>query len=597
MPADRGAHWLAAMIEVNAGDPESAFFGPLSDESKLDPDPEIFNRLWNFSIAAPHSRLYNIMRTETISFDEYIKNAHMKGALTANTLLTTPLEVGQGLYARIYDLPWFAEVEKNIGRILRHFRLSDQIDVIEVENSANPDLIHFITTSLSRQLFADDGTEDHEYFITVSKKVFCQPKNRKGRKGEIERLIPEAKPLSKLEEAALSILQELAESACTSAATGYERDVLVTNSPNDDELPEDAAHGEGYNPIFDSHLPDAGRFLSKEFFKPFAEGLPYPALVACDAEKYSRFKPFEYVAPGRTRRMTFTECIPLYPEELQFASDYSLEELFDKWGFDTFSPIPTKRKNVAEEFFKGALIDPKKIRPLLPEGVEDADCFVSVKVLREGARIGCCMHLLMPGADHALWMFRAEGEETDNMSDPACWRATTLNTVCNYDPDVRFILDAPPGSAFSRSPEGTFVKNELEEAFLDAFESEYDEALDDAFTEILNSPEDLEAFRNQLEAVFEGGLADATADSAAKHNLSEEEIHEFKSMFREAFNDACSEVLGKSAHLEPMGEKPQSEWSDSLSEEAKKALADAEILQMLAGGHAGHGNGSGRRDN
>lgn len=61
------------------------------------------------------------------------------------------------------------------------------------------------------------------------------------------------------------------------------------------------------------------------------------------------------------------------------------------------------------------------------------------------------------------WRFTAGDESSDYMMDPDKAGIYSLNTVCNYDPDIIPLLDAPYGTAYYRDETGHFHQTDMED--------------------------------------------------------------------------------------------------------------------------------------
>ena len=94
-------------------------------------------------------------------------------------------------------------------------------------------------------------------------------------------------------------------------------------------------------------------------------------------------------------------------------------------------------------------------------------CVASDRILVDGQKVGY-MYRTAPGSSQEYadsgWTFMA-GDETQEYADTAeNWALYDVNTVCNYDPEIIPLLNAPPRSAFARDPvTGQFVAEPFEE--------------------------------------------------------------------------------------------------------------------------------------
>ncbi len=97
------------------------------------------------------------------------------------------------------------------------------------------------------------------------------------------------------------------------------------------------------------------------------------------------------------------------------------------------------------ELVKRYKLGPDEIRPLAPGR---GTCLASDHITVDGRPVGFM---------YRGWRFLS-GLETDAyVDDLANVGLHDVNTIANYDPDVIPLLDAPPGSAFERDDDGSFV--------------------------------------------------------------------------------------------------------------------------------------------
>lgn len=84
-------------------------------------------------------------------------------------------------------------------------------------------------------------------------------------------------------------------------------------------------------------------------------------------------------------------------------------------------------------------------------------CFASDMILVDGEPVRY-MYRESPDSDiDSGWRFFAGLESQSYTDEPANFGLYDLNTVANYDPSIVPLLDAPPGSAFEKGENGTFV--------------------------------------------------------------------------------------------------------------------------------------------
>ena len=60
------------------------------------------------------------------------------------------------------------------------------------------------------------------------------------------------------------------------------------------------------------------------------------------------------------------------------------------------------------------------------------------------------------------WRFFEGGESQAYLDDPKNIGIYQLNTICNYDPDIIPLLNAPFGTAYARDDKGVFQQEPLE---------------------------------------------------------------------------------------------------------------------------------------
>lgn len=153
----------------------------------------------------------------------------------------------------------------------------------------------------------------------------------------------------------------------------------------------------------------------------------------------------------------FYQLFPIYEEEMNFKIEHGAEALLDRFG--RISPVvDVNRLNVCgpssiKVFAKSA----DEIRPLLdwdgPEG-----CIASDRILVDGKRVGYCFREEPDGGDtDSGWRFLAGDESREYLKNPRHSGVYALNTLCNYDPDILPLLEAPVGAAFMRGEDGRFV--------------------------------------------------------------------------------------------------------------------------------------------
>ena len=88
------------------------------------------------------------------------------------------------------------------------------------------------------------------------------------------------------------------------------------------------------------------------------------------------------------------------------------------------------------------------------------DCFVTLRVVRDGARVGC-LYRAKPEADvDSGWRIMAGDEPESYFAIHSNIVCTSLGSVLNRDDSFRDLLQSPIGSTFRRDPgTGAFIKS------------------------------------------------------------------------------------------------------------------------------------------
>lgn len=84
-------------------------------------------------------------------------------------------------------------------------------------------------------------------------------------------------------------------------------------------------------------------------------------------------------------------------------------------------------------------------------------CIASDRITVDGARIGFLYREEPDYPSDSGWRFWAGDESPAYADDAANFELFDVNTLANHDRDIVPLLDAPPGSAFARDPQGRLV--------------------------------------------------------------------------------------------------------------------------------------------
>ena len=102
-------------------------------------------------------------------------------------------------------------------------------------------------------------------------------------------------------------------------------------------------------------------------------------------------------------------------------------------------------------------ISAPEMRPLLRDWRGPAGCLATDRITVDGSPVGYLYREgPMPGLPDSGWRFMAGDEDQDYLSDSSHFGVYTLNELCNFDPDIKDVLQAPEGSAYLRGCNGLF---------------------------------------------------------------------------------------------------------------------------------------------
>lgn len=102
-------------------------------------------------------------------------------------------------------------------------------------------------------------------------------------------------------------------------------------------------------------------------------------------------------------------------------------------------------------------LSPPELRTLLRDWDGQPGCLASDRITVDGKPVGYCYREEpTPGRPDSGWRFFAGDEDEAYLSEASHTNIYHLNTICNYDPEVLPLLNAPAGSAYGRDELGTF---------------------------------------------------------------------------------------------------------------------------------------------
>lgn len=113
---------------------------------------------------------------------------------------------------------------------------------------------------------------------------------------------------------------------------------------------------------------------------------------------------------------------------------------------------------------KDFLIKAEDMKIILDSWKGAEGCLATDRILVDGEKVGY-MYREEPDSNHdwdSGWRFTAGDETPEYMDDPDHSGIYALNTICNYDPEITELLDAPFGTAYIRI-DGRLVLDEEKE--------------------------------------------------------------------------------------------------------------------------------------
>ena len=176
----------------------------------------------------------------------------------------------------------------------------------------------------------------------------------------------------------------------------------------------------------------------------------------------------EYNTPSRCIRIIAT------PEEhnamdrtlADFAKNplsYDLHEMMDDEEIQEMArDVEALRKELYESAGRNRqyYVKADDMKNLLPDWDGVNGCIATNRITVEGCKVGYCYREKPDGDWDSGWRFTAGDESDAYMDDPNNSGIYGLNTICNDDPDIISLLQAPVNSAFERDENGVFQQIE-----------------------------------------------------------------------------------------------------------------------------------------
>lgn len=170
-------------------------------------------------------------------------------------------------------------------------------------------------------------------------------------------------------------------------------------------------------------------------------------------------------------QVNFYQMVPLYPDEMEYKLAHGAQALLDRMDGRMLAVVDLDRPSAcgadapapATGGEKAFRLRGEEIRPLLTDWEGPEGCVASDRILVDGCRVGYCYRETPDeGYPDSGWRFFAGDEEEAYLDDAGHFGIYSLNTLCNYDPDLLPLLRAPAGTAYLRGEDGRFHPEPLQ---------------------------------------------------------------------------------------------------------------------------------------
>lgn len=160
----------------------------------------------------------------------------------------------------------------------------------------------------------------------------------------------------------------------------------------------------------------------------------------------------------------FYQMVPLFEDELNYKQTHDADKLIALLDEDAIIVDVSRRSVCTSSDRKNWKIRRENIRHVLKDWKGPEGCLATDRIMVDGSKIGY-MYREKPDPDmpDSGWRFTAGDETSEYMMDPDKAGIYSLNTVCNYDPDIIPLLDAPYGTAYYRDGTGQFRQTPLDD--------------------------------------------------------------------------------------------------------------------------------------
>ena len=158
--------------------------------------------------------------------------------------------------------------------------------------------------------------------------------------------------------------------------------------------------------------------------------------------------------------VNFYQMVPLYQEEMDFKMQNGAEELLQRMSDEQLQMVDLARKNACDFMGKKKFfLSKESIQPLLKDWQGPEGCIASDRILVDGCPVGYLYRELPEEKNRTWdsgWRFTAGDESNDYLANPEHTGVYSLNTICNYDPTILLLLQAPYGTVYIRDEKGGF---------------------------------------------------------------------------------------------------------------------------------------------
>lgn len=160
----------------------------------------------------------------------------------------------------------------------------------------------------------------------------------------------------------------------------------------------------------------------------------------------------------------FYQMVPLFEDELNYKQTHDADKLIALLDEDAIIVDVNRHSVCTSSDRKNWKIKRENIKHVLKDWKGPEGCLATDRIMVDGSKIGY-MYREQPDPDmpDSGWRFTAGDESSDYMMDPDKAGIYSLNTVCNYDPDIIPLLDAPYGTAYYRDETGHFQQTDMED--------------------------------------------------------------------------------------------------------------------------------------